>query len=110
MLPSITIEQFFMACCGEMICTGCGNAHRINALDVLRVLFVELMHVPTAKETMSMLVKLVDSNNAIAIHQLGGVYAHGDDDSNITKKTWPKQLSFTVPWMCICLQQFSSCV
>jgi hypothetical protein len=43
---------------------------------------------------MSMLVKLVDSNNAIAIHQLGGVYAHGDDDSNIIKKDMAKAVEF----------------
>jgi TPR repeat protein len=86
MLPEFEVSGIFMACCGKMICAGCRHAHQLQTNGGCPTCPFCRADIPEdAEETMSMLRKRADANDAMATFQLGWKYLNGDDDENVKK-------------------------
>jgi TPR repeat protein len=89
LLPDISSGKghLLMPCCGKMICTGCCLAHHLQSRSNGSHTSCPFCRAdtPSPNESIKMLEKRADANDAIAKLQLGAMYLDGDEDKNIKK-------------------------
>jgi hypothetical protein len=98
MLPSRGSGRVSKACCGKIICAGCYHAHVLESNGSPTCPFCRADK-PSGKETIEMLNKRVDANDADAIYGLGCIYFNGSDyydDYDIQKDIDKAAKFFTV--------------
>jgi len=77
-LPSITLIQVYMACCGKIICRGC--IHAADERDKNSASLCPFCRTPpptSIREAIERYKKRVELNDANAIYNMGGFYAYG---------------------------------
>ena len=78
LLPPLSTGYTYSSCCGKIICSGCIYAVAIRDMTEQKCAFCRTPPPDTDKEALNQAKKLVEVNDANAIHSLGVCYSIGE--------------------------------